>query len=115
MAFTFADSFALLESQTADWDQADAPGTVKINGTDYACSLDVGSIKPQWNDKTMTTHMVQLATARIRRTLLAACPALGAKVIARGLEWFIESLGEQDDAAIVWSLHLKRVVTKSAS
>ena len=90
-------------------------GTVKINGTDYDCALHVGTVKPDWDDKTGATKMVQTAVARIPRALLEACPSISARVIARGLEWFIESLGEQSTDALVWQLHLKRIITKASS
>jgi hypothetical protein len=113
--FTLADSFASLESQTTAWDEAEAPGTVTLNGTPYQCSVDVGSIKPDWDEKTMTTRMVQTATVRIRRSLLAECPSSAVRVVFRGLEWFIDGLGEQSDSARVWELRIKRIITKSAS
>ena len=114
MPVSLASSFDALEAQTTAWDEAEVPGTVRINGEDYACALDVGAIKPEWNERTMSTQMVQTAVARIRRALLATCPTMGLKVKARGLEWFIERQGEQSESALVWALHLKRVVSKSA-
>lgn len=115
MPVTLASSFASLESQTLDWDDADAPATATINGVDYACSGDVGKIMPQWDEKTMTTRMVQRATLRIRRSLLTTCPTTAVRVVFRGLEWFVESLGEQSDTALVWEIVIKRIITKAAT
>lgn len=114
MPVSLASSFAALEAQTTAWDEAEVPATVSIHGTDYACAADVGRISPEWDEKTMTTRQVQTATVRVRRALLADCPSVSARVVLRGLEWFVTALGEQSDTALVWQLHLKRVVTRAA-
>lgn len=108
-----AGSFDALESQTADWDEAEVPATVTISGEDYACAADVGRVMPEWDDKTMTTRQVQMATVRIRRTLLATCPSTSVRVKLSGLEWFVTGLGEQSPTSKVWQLQLKRVITKA--
>lgn len=112
---TLASSFAALEAQTAAWDEAEAPATVKLNGIEYVCAADIGRITPEFDPSTGETKTIQRATLRLRRSLLATCPTLAARVSFNRLEWFIEELGGQAPDSPVWVLQIKRMITKTAS
>jgi len=71
------------------------PGTITINGVDYACSIRKSEIEPDLDEKTMTTQMLQRAQVRVLRSLLPACPPASQRVICDGLEWMIEARGAQ--------------------
>jgi len=114
MPVNLAASFASLEAQTTAWDEAEAPANVTLNGAVYAAAADVGRITPEWDEKTMTTRQVQTATVRIRRTLLPVCPSTSVRVGLKGLEWFITAISEQSETALVWQLHLKRIITRTS-
>lgn len=110
VAFTPADSFRNLESQSIDWDHAETPGTLTINDRDYACALDIGGITPIPADDGYENR--QTARVVLRKSLLATCPTRDDAFVMAGYDtWKLIAATGQNATDLAWMLTLSRRVT----
>lgn len=81
-------------------------GTVRINNTDFACSVVRSSIRNELTESGW--RRVQTAVVRVRKIALTNVPNDDAVIVMDNLSWFITEIGQVDDTMPAWKLTIKR-------
>lgn len=108
MSLAAARATALAAQQTA-FESAYA-GSVTINAVSYACALVAEAIKRV--ETVNGWQQQQTISVRVRKSLLATQPALGAKLTYAGQVYDVEDVGGTKSDEIAWTFTCRRWIKR---
>ena len=107
---SLADTALSLESQADEWDRGIDAGTVTIGGTNYSGSVTCDRIRRV--ETTQGWQQQQTIYVRVRKSLLATQPALGAKLTFSGQVYDVEDVGGTKSDEIAWTFTCRRWIKR---
>ena len=99
----------LQQSSLEEWLPAlGHPGTITIDGIDYACAINLSGIRARETEQ--GTERTQTFRADVRKAVLATQPAKNTLITASGFEFFVDPEAEQVDNGLTWIIRARRTV-----
>jgi hypothetical protein len=112
MAFTLGKSLAAFDAQSATWDEAEAPASIRLtaNGPSLNAAVFLDAVTREQRPDGSGFMRVQRARIELRKTLVTAAPAERSVVRVGTDDFQVMEVGGQNPHSATWSLQCMRIL-----